>query len=64
MWHRNVHAVARQQPLNDKKKKTDARKAKGGFFFIHIQKRDRIGKRGKEKIGKKDAKETENETIA
>lgn len=28
VWHRNVHSAACRQALNDKKEKTDARKAK------------------------------------
>jgi hypothetical protein len=43
VWHRNVHSdlVGRRQALNDKKKKTDARKEKGGFFYSHTKRRER-----------------------
>jgi hypothetical protein len=41
---KNVHSVGRRQTLSDKKKKTDARREKEGFFYSHTktkQKRDR-----------------------
>jgi hypothetical protein len=57
VWHRNVHSdlVGRRQALNDKKKKTDARKEKGGFFYSHTKRRGReSAEKGKDR--KKDAK--------
>ena len=52
VWHRNVHSGARRQVLNDKKKKTDGCKKKGGFFYSHTktkEKRVRERKRSEER---------------
>ncbi len=56
VWHRNVHSVARRQALNDKKKKTDAHKEKGGFFYSHTKTKQKGRDREKGKDRRKDAK--------
>jgi hypothetical protein len=45
VWHQNVHSVARRQTLNDKKKKTDARREKEGFFCSHTKTKQKKGER-------------------
>jgi hypothetical protein len=59
VWHRDVHWVACRQTLNDKKKKTDARREKGGLFYSHTKMKQKRERERKEKIGRKMQKEQE-----